>query len=528
MTGIPYHDTMYENNVKEVFRVKVLKSKMKKWITPKALAVFLTIVYILSLIPLLWIGWYNYPSADDYTIGNNCRQAWVSTHNLFKVIWAGIVRAAEDWKEWMGYFTSNFLMAIPPSSFGERFYVLTVWIMLAMLSFSTIYLLKNIFVKVFHADKYVSHCVSMMVLLVTVQCMVGRVEAFYWYCGVVNYMFVHGMSLFFYGLLISAVYKNGKKRIGNLVTASLLGFFTGGGNQLTALNVAVVLCVAVGFLSYKRKWKEYRVFVFPILLFFLGFGMNVAAPGNWVRAEGASGMNPVKAVLVSFYYCLDYCFGEWLKWPIIIFVICLIPLFWHISERTSFRFGYPVIVLFFGYCVVSAMMTPSLFAVGNIEAARLQALTFTMHILVLTLCVGYVTGWARKRMEEKTGVIKATGLEKAEFSINEILCMAGCILFVGLACAVTVIPEPHYFSFSSAVADLVNGNAQAYGTVLEERMEQYHSGEKNIIVEPLPCQPKLLYFSDIKEDPEDWENRGICRFYGLDSVKVRGKDHYKR
>ena len=151
----------------------------KKWITPKRLSIFLTIVYVASLIPLLWIGYYNYPSADDYSIGSNCRQAWVATHSVFATVWAGIVRAAEDWLDWMGYFTSNFLMAIPPSTFGERAYVLTCWIMIVMLSLSTIYLLRTVFVKVFKADKHVSNCVIMLMLFVTVQRMVGRVEAFY-------------------------------------------------------------------------------------------------------------------------------------------------------------------------------------------------------------------------------------------------------------------------------------------------------------------------------------------------------------
>lgn len=505
---------MYENNGKRDLKMQILEEKMKRWITPKTLAAFLTITYIASLIPLLWIGWYNYPSADDYTIGNNCRQAWVSNHNLLGVIWTGIVRAAEDWAEWMGYFTSNFLMAVPPSTFGERFYVLTVWIMLAMLSFSTIYLLRTIFVKVFQADKYVSHCVIMIMLFITVQCMAGRVEAFYWYCGAANYMFVHGMSLFFYGLLISSVYAGGRSKSRKLAGASALGFLVGGGNQLTALNAAVVLLAAAGFITYKKKWKEYRRFIAPIGLFFLGFVLNIAAPGNWVRAESASGMNPVKAVLVSFYYCLDYCLGEWLCWPIIVMVIILIPLFYHMAGRTRFRFQYPVIVVFLGYCIVSAMMTPPLFAVGNMEAARLQALTFTMYILVLTLCAGYVTGWARKKFR----TMKEEGTER--FSVNTIWCIVGCVLFFGCASIITVMPEPHYFSFSSALTDLANGNAQAYGNALEKRMEQYHSGEKNITVDPLPCQPELLYFSDIKDDPADWENRGICRFYGLDSVAV--------
>ena len=488
--------------------------KCKKWITPKRLSIFLTIVYVGSLIPLLWIGYYNYPSADDYSIGSNCRQVWVTTHSVLATVWAGIVRSAEDWLNWMGYFTSNFLMAIPPNTFGERAYVLTCWIMTGMLSLSTIFLLRTAFVKVFKADKHVSNCVIMLMLFVTVQCMVGRVEAFYWYSGAANYLLVHSFCMFFYGLLISAVYDTGKKRIFDLAVSSVLGFLVGGGNQMTALNGAIVLLIVIGFLTAQKKWGEYKGHIIPIGLFYCGFILNVAAPGNWVRAEQASGMNPLKAVLISFYYCFDYCLGEWSGWPVLLLVLALIPLFFHMTGTTKFRFRYPIIVVLFGFCLVSAMMTPPLFAVGNMEAARLQALTFAMYILVLTLCVGYVTGWIRKKME------KSEKQSKNSFSANEIWCILCCLLVFTFASLITVIPEPHYFTFSSALTDLANGSAKAYGDALEERMEIYHSGEKNVVVEPLPTQPQLIFFSDIKEDPEDWENRGLCRFYGLDSVRV--------
>lgn len=490
---------------------------LKKLITPKVLAVFLTIVYVLGLIPLLWIGWYNYPSADDYSIGSNCRQAWVSSHCVFSVIWAGIVRAVDDWVNWMGYFTSNFLMAMPPSTFGERVYVLTPFIMLLMLSFSAIYLLRAVFVRVFKADKYVSHCVIMLMLFVTVQCMVGRVEAFYWYSGAANYMFVHGMSLFFYGLLISAVYDKGKKRIFDLTAACVLGFLTGGGNQMTALNVAVILLVATGFITCQKKWKKDKALAIPVGFYFFGFILNVAAPGNWVRAEGTNGMNPIKAVLISFYYCLDYCMGEWSGWPVLLLIIALVPLFYHMAEKTEFQFPYPLAAVLFGYCVVSAMMTPPLFAVGSMEAARLQALTFTMYILVLTLCVGYVTGWARKKIESG----KKTEEKENSFSVNEIWCLAGCIVFFAAAAVITVIPENHYFTASSALTDIANGSAKTYGNELRERMELYQSGDKDVVVKPLTEHPVLLYFSDIKPDPEDWENKGLCRYYGIDSVAVK-------
>ncbi len=490
--------------------------RIKKWVTPKRVAVMLTAVYVASLIPLLWIAWYNYPSADDYSIGSQSHQAWVGSHSLFRVLGAGIARAVDDWCNWMGYFTSNFLMAIPPSTFGERAYVLTTWIMLGMLSLSTMYLLYAVFVKVLKGDKLISHSISMIMLFITVQCMVGRVEAFYWYSGAVNYIFVHGMSLFFYGLLIGCACDKGKKRIWELVLASVLGFFVGGGNQMTALNAAVVMLAAIGFLIFLRKQKKYKSLFIPIGVFYLGFILNVAAPGNWVRAADATGMNPIKAVLVSFYYCLDYCLSEWSGWSVLVMVIVLIPLFWHLTQNTKFQFHCPLIVVLFGYCLVSAMMTPPLFAVGSIEAGRLQALTFTMYILVLTLCVGYVTGWVRKKMEARGSLY-----QNQQFASWQIWCLLGCILFLTAGSVLTVIPDSDYFTWSCALTDILNGSAKEYGDALAQRAELYHSGSSEVEVEKLPVQPQLLYFSDIKSDPNDWENRGLCRFYGLKSVVVK-------
>ena len=175
------------------------------------------------------------------------QEAWVSSHNIFSAVWAGVLRGIEDWITWMGYFTSNFLMAVPPSSFGERYYVLTVFIMLAMLSFSTAYLLRTIFVRVFKADRYISRC-AVMAMLFYHGTMYGGPGG-----GVLLvlrrgklYVCPRHVSVF-YGLLISIACDRGKSGKLKLVMVSLLGFLTGGGNQLTALNVAIVLSVAAGF-----------------------------------------------------------------------------------------------------------------------------------------------------------------------------------------------------------------------------------------------------------------------------------------
>lgn len=497
-------------------KMKVVKEKLEKWITPRTLSWFFFIIYILSLIPMFVIGLYNYPSADDYSIGSNVRQTWVNSHSLIQTLWQAVLRSVEDWMIWMGYFTSNFLMAIPPCVFGEKWYALTTVIMVGSISLSTGYLLYQLFVKVLKADKYISRSVICIMLFFTMQCMVGRVEAFYWYCGAANYMLTHSMAMFFYGMLVSLAVSKHRKIF--VIAAAVLGFLVGGANQMTALNVAIILFAALVFIIYTKKWKEKINLLIPMFAFYIGFVLNIAAPGNWVRSEISQGMGPIKAVMISLLYGLEYCLGEWTDWSILVMIIALIPLLWKLTERTEFKFPCPIIVVIFGFGVVSAMMTPPLFAVGNIGAARLQALTFTMYMLVLVLCELYAIGWIQKKYFSNL-----TKERTAELSADMIMFLMSCVLFFGAGAGLKVIANPHYYTSSSAMTDLLNGSAKEYGQALAERAKMYNSGEMDIVVDALEVEPKLLYFSDIAEDPEDWQNKGLCRYYGINSVRKQKK-----
>ena len=487
--------------------------KLSVIVTPKRLAFILTIVYIVSLIPLAIISIYNYPSADDFTNTYETHLVWMQTKSVFAVFAEAFLRMCDEWMTWRGSFFASFLSALSPNLWGEKMYVITPWIAIAALTVGTGYLFHMIFERVFKADKYVSRSVMILVLFVTIQCTVGGVEAFYWYSGAINYTFTHGISLLFYGLLITLVLPENKKKNGKLVMASVLGFLLGGGNQMTMLNVAIVISTVI----ILKGWKKNKKLWIPILCFFAGFLLNVTAPGNYVRAAGAGGMNPIKAIMISLYYCLDYCINEWTDWPVILLLIALIPMFWEIVKKTDYKFRYPLVIVLFGYCMVSAMMTPPLFALGNIEAGRLQALTFAMYILVASLCEGYVVGWVQKRTH------KGESERSQSFTINATWCLVGCFIFFLVAAGLTVIPEPHYFTASSATLELLDGSAKKYSDAQKERIELYNSGEKNIVVRPFDEQPKLLYFSDIKQDSEEWENKGLSRFYGLDSVRIEKK-----
>lgn len=503
------------------------REKIQKLLTPKRLAVLLTIGYGLSLIPLLWIAKYNYPSADDYTNGSRCYHVWRLEHSVSGVLREALSRTMEEWRTWRGCFTSSFLSALPPNIWGEKLYFLTAWIILLTLTIAVSFFFYELLVRGFRADKYTSHSVSMIALFLMVQCMgeKGRAEGFYWYSGSFNYVFVHSLSLFFYGFLIAGAKNTGRKRIRAIIAATILGFLTAGGNQMTMLNVAIILCMVIIFMILQKGWNKNKLLLFPIVSYYFGFFLSIVAPGNFIRAGGLQGMNPIKAIFVSFYECLDLMLSQWTTWSVMVLLACLIPLFWHMAGDVSFHFRYPLIVIFGGFCVVSAMATPPLFIMGNVEAGRIQALMFLMYILVLSLCIGYVTGWARQKYEKGREICYDN--TKADNRYGDLTCfyLVGCLFFFLMASLITIIPEPHYYTCSSAWTDLKEGTAERYGREQEERTQMYHdkAGEE-LVVKPFSAQPSLLFFSDIENDPEDWKNLGVCRYYGLDSVAVKRKN----
>ena len=103
---------------KDVTKIDKLEEKLFGWITPKRLAMILTVVYALSLIPLLVIAKYNFPSADDYGHASSAHLTWLETGNVFATIWAGIQRGIYEWINWEGYYTCDIMTALPPSVFG--------------------------------------------------------------------------------------------------------------------------------------------------------------------------------------------------------------------------------------------------------------------------------------------------------------------------------------------------------------------------------------------------------------------------
>lgn len=487
-----------------------------KKISIKTISYVLTGVYILCLIPLLAISWYNYPSADDFSMGYKAYSDFMSTGgNVFSAVWAAAYMAWYDYFNWMGYYTSTFFLSLPPSVFDERLYFLGAYIILGAMTFGYVYFFKVLFVRVLGKDKHLTNCITMLTLILSVECLpVGsaRVESIYWYCSAANYTLMFAFLLMYVGVLLSYLVTDSKgKKIYYLIMGSILGILVGGGNYMTSLTGAmftVLFAIAVFIL------KKDKLVLIPNVVNLIAFLLSIIAPGNSVRGSIINGFGPVKTVLVSIYYVLDYCMDQWTTWAVGLLLLMMIPFMWKLAKECPLSFRYPVPVLFLAYTFAAANVAPPIYSLANIGAGRLQATFFFQYILLVVLSLFYVTGWIRTKVDNKEADEMSLNLGKGFGAFFAVVC-ALFIVFSGF----TVIPDPDYFSSTCAIEDMMNGHAARFREQnLERRKILRDESVKDVVLEYYEYEPDLLFYADITTDPKDWTNNSVARYYGKDSV----------
>ena len=502
----------------------------------KALSIVATALYVLSIIPLLVVGCYNWPSADDLSLAYDTYQYYSSTGSLIGTFFRAFAVSYNEYMNWMGYFFSNVMFCYSPSVLGENWYFLVAFEMLAILTFGVWYFFNALFVHGFKADKYLTNIITMVTLTIIVQCMpkgTPRVEAFYWYSGAINYMFMFGMGLFWIGLLIRAVYeKKAASRKRKLIWACFWGFWLGGANYMTALELAIcsvllliiVILHKAGRLNIEVENNDHRkafgLIWIPACFNLIGFMASCLAPGNATREAIVEGFGAVKSIFVAILYFYRLCLKDYTRWEVWAIVFMLIPVFWKISEGIRHKFEHPFIFTLFACGMSASNMVPPLYALANLEAGRLVSIVWAEYAVMLVLTVFYWTAWTRQKLEVSNYSEDKNALSKG--ATNVILV---CLVFVLFGSALSVYVEPDYYSCSSSVSDIISGRAATYLADNRERLSVLSDESvKDAVLEPYEDRPAMLAFDDITEDPEFWINRIMARYYGKDSVRLRGKE----
>lgn len=552
----------------------------------RRLSYLLIVIYALSLIPVLVIGKYDYPSADDFSMGLGTRLVYESTGSLFAVAGKILSETVRYYRTWIGYFTSCLFTTVSPATFGEAWYALTPAVILLALHIGVAVFFYALMEKALGMNRYVRRCMTVLALFLMVQRMPEgslRVEAFYWYSGAGNYTLTFSAGLLylaFYVLSVCGV--RSKNRSLFLVLACIMGFLAGGGNYLSALSFAVVSVLFTVYLV-KRKTSQgensrmgmpgksglsdrsgggCRIGrLLPAAFYLCGFAVSCLSPGNRIRGGEAEGYGALKSILLSLYYTLSYPLNQWMNWAVLLILALAGVIFWMgfaeiefsganagargaaASEKpdekvrgaaasetgsgaqaVQLRFAalFPAAVLAYG--IVSCVVTPALYAQGNMDAGRIQS-TFWLHaVLVLLLLEWYLVGGLYRRFSKEQNVSAASGLQNASAAS----CLrngAGgfvraILLFFVVFSLLAVKGNPDFYTGTSAVSELLDGSAAQYGRENEERLRILKNpGEQDVVLPRYSVQPNLLYFEDVSEDPGDWINQKMSEYYGKNSIR---------
>ena len=550
----------------------------------RRLSYLLIVIYVLSLIPVLVIGKYDYPSADDFSMGLGTRLVYEATGSLFAVAGKILSETVRYYRTWIGYFTSCLFTTVSPATFGEAWYALTPAVILLALHVGVAVFFYALMEKALGVNRYVRRCMTVLALFLMVQRMPEgslRVEAFYWYSGAGNYTLTFSAGLLylaFYVLSVCGVRR--KNRSLFLVLACIMGFLAGGGNYLSALSFAVVsVLFAVYLVKMKtRQGENSRIGrlcvigrLLPAAFYLCGFAVSCLSPGNRIRGGEAEGYGALKSILLSLYYTLSYPLNQWMNWAVLLILALAGVIFWMgfaeiefsganagargaaasekpgekvrgaaASEKTDsgaqavqLRFAAPFPAAVLAYGIVSCVVTPALYAQGNMDAGRIQS-TFWLHaVLVLLLLEWYLVGGLYRRFSKEQNVSAASCLQNVSATpclrnVSAASCLrngAGgfvraILLFFIVFSLLAVKGNPDFYTGTSAVSELLDGSAAQYGRENEERLRILKNpGEQDVVLPRYTVQPNLLYFEDVSEDPGDWINQKMSEYYGKNSIR---------
>lgn len=481
----------------------------------KLIAAGAVALLILGIIPLIYIGRYAHPCADDFTYGMYTHGIWKTTGSLSQTLYWALRQVKITYDTWQGTFSSTFLMALSPAIWGEDCYSWSPVILIGMMVFAHVTFCYVVLVKLLKAPKSIWLTVSSMITFLLIEAVPSPINAYYWYNGAVHYNFMHSCAVSLFAVML---YIEGSKKravnVGLYLAACLLSVLCAGANYSTALLGFLGLTFLVAlkwFLGQKSFWKLLPWGVYACSLF-----MSVTAPGNHIRQENFSQATPVRAVIDSFIQCIHWS-GQWMTLQVILFMLLLAPFLWKAVKNTEFTFPVPIAVSLLSVCAVACMFTPSLYAMGGSGPDRLINITKMWFLLLLFVNEGCWLGYLGRRLKGRVPAL----VRKLQGYVGKIdirLYTVGVLALLFVSFVVNVEDRLYDYSSYAAYVSLKAGEAQAFDREYQERLEILNGPGDEVTVKAFEVKPWLLYFDDITEDPYDWRNAAVAFWY--DKMRV--------
>lgn len=519
---ICYNQTTLGNGGDSVENTASHKAGRKSWLTGtetpllnsnrwglsrETLAKVCIAVFVLMLIPLVLIAFYNYPADDDFAYTAEASVTWVRTHSLVATAKAILAKMTSDYQNHFGLFVHPIFNATNALIFDLDLYFLNNWYMLALVCLCVGYLLKGALVRWMGTDKSTFWIVYTAVMILVLQFMPCIGEGVFWHAGS-NHTFSALMLLVLLGLLLRCHLPQSRGRaVWRVVCITFCCACVGAVEYSTLLGgTLVVALLAVWAFAAKSKSRPY--FVYALVVLAVVLIIFALSPGNAIRQDRVGEpMNPVAAVIVSVLDSFDLA-GKWLSPHLFAMLMLIVPVMWKPLKESSLRFKHPLLWFITGYGLFSAAMVPGVYSSYGYDTGRYLNVLWLYFLLMVIGSVLYLEGsfirWLEKQESgEAKAARQATGKLGQRYTA---LYLALCLLFLGFGgFSVTIMNT----SSISATKSMLTGEAASFRRQMAER-EEYIRVTDSDVTEIKPIMERPYVF---KDDKLPWQGKyGAVRY----------------
>lgn len=488
-----------------------MKKMWKKIITfdQKKIMWILLVVFVLSLIPVLYLSGYVHASGDDYGYGAQTHRVWLETRSLFQTLRRAAQTSVDYYNGWQGTWFTIFLMALQPEVFSPNGYWVVPWIMLGINIFSTSLLTRYFLVKRLELSEALWGCVNILLLFSMIQFIPRTKSAIYWWNGTVHYIVPYSLAM----VAVYAMFRfadTAKKSF--LFLTCICMFCLGGSSYLAPLFALIVLFYLLIFEGRKKK----RLFwlILPAAIEMAGLIVSFLAPGNKRRGGEEFGFHWLlivetiagcfkEGVLAVVGYVRDYpavfvCF--------LVAAMLLAEAF--MQQKETKHFPMPVLFIALMFCLYCAMFAPGLYA-GVEVSGGVPNTIFQVFLLTFLADLVYGLGWLCAKWKEKSA---AKTVWQIRLAFLPFLCIGLALLFLQKGTLKDATAYECYVYVAS-------GQADDYKAQMEERLALLldPSLKEVELPEMNPEQGPLMHM-EVMEDPDAWTNMVAEQFFQKERV----------
>ncbi len=487
-----------------------MKKTLSNIVSDRILAMVSLAVYIISLILPIYVGLSNYATGDDLLYGSILRNAMRNGTSLGEMVRLVVQDVVTEYKTFQGTWSSQILWRLEPSIWGERIYVITIFLSLGILSLGIGYMLHQVLGNAVGLPFWSRLFIFSWILFFSIQYMPYPRGGLYWYTGMVQYTFAYGISMLSLGWAVKFMLTGVKRYLVYDVIA--LGYIGGAGYPVVVESGMILFFITIWFLLEQKGEERKRgaLLFIPLAMVAIGFLISAAAPGNSLRGGEDYGFSiervahvMVQSIVDGVTYSLDYI----LRSRTLIFLPVAVALI-SISAKgaKTLPLKKTIIALVMGFLVVCYVHSPEIYA-GETVAAGVSGGVYDIYYYVLVLYLamaGYlIGGLLRKIVREKQAVMARTVF----FIFVVLFCVVFRRFLVGSMLDYTCFEYVR------------SGQLKDFTMQMEERLVLLEDDEiQDVVLPEMNDQQGPLMHMALTSDPKAYTNYATGLFYDKNSI----------